>query len=293
MNLMVDFNNIIYSIVKKCNPNEILVFTFGWLSYNIKLGFTYGGNRMRFYGETVDAALSKGLADLGVGRNQVEVTVISEGRKGFLGIGRRKAEVDIKVLIPNDNKIDDQYSDELEDEITDEIHESEADSVDSNEDRDEALDNALQDVGSYLQSILVRLGIDAEKSMKIEHRNIIFDFDTEQPGLLIGKHGRTLNALQVLAQSCLNKQIKQHYRIILDVEGYRQRRREQLQQISTELAQRAIVERRPFKLGPMPAMERKIVHQVLASNRHVKAKSHGNDPYRYIVIAPKMGSGRL
>lgn len=246
---------------------------------------------MRFSGETVDAALSKGLADLGVGRNQVEVTVISEGRKGFFGIGRKKAEVDIKVLIPNHNRIDDQYSDKLEDEITEEIHESEADLGSSSDNNlsncNETLSNALQDVSSYLQSILGRLGISAKNAVRIEHRKIIFDFDTEQPGLLIGKHGRTLNALQVLAQACLNKQIKQHYYVILDVGGYRQRRQEQLQQISNELAQRAIVEQRSFKLGPIPAMERKIVHQTLALKKHVKAKSHGKDPYRYIIIAPK------
>lgn len=266
------------------------------MSYNIELGFTYGGNGMRFSGETVDAALSKGLADLGVGRNQVEVTVISEGRKGFLGIGRKKAEVEIKVLIPNDDQIDDHYSDELEDEITEEIHESENDlneSTDIEEDTNEMLDDAIQGVGDYLQEILSQLGIDAEITITIDRRNVTFDFDTDQPGLLIGKHGRTLNALQALAQAFLNKEIKQHYRVILDVEDYRQRRREQLQQISTELAQRAVVERRPFKLGPMPAMERKIVHQVLSSNKHVKAKSHGNDPYRYIVIAPKLRSNRI
>lgn len=242
---------------------------------------------MRYSGETVDAALSKGLADLGVGRDQVEVTVISEGRKGFLGIGRKLAKVEITVLT-SDDKIDDQYSNQLEDEITAEIHESEdkpAEPVDDKE--DESIDDAVQVVGNYLDDVIHQLGINTEISVTVDRRNVYFDFDTDQQGLLIGKHGRTLNALQILAQACFDKQVKRRYRLILDVGDYRERRREELQRIAVDLAERAIVERRAFKLGPMPAMERKIVHKTLASNKHVKAKSHGNDPYRYIVIAPK------
>lgn len=152
---------------------------------------------------------------------------------------------------------------------------------------DESIDDAVQAVGNYLDDIISQLGIDAEISVTVDRRNVYFDFDTDQQGLLIGKHGRTLNALQILAQACFDKQVKRRYRLILDVGDYRERRREELQRIAADLAERAIVERRAFKLGPMPAMERKIVHKTLASNKHVKAKSHGNDPYRYIVIAPK------
>lgn len=247
---------------------------------------------MRYSGETVDAALSKGLSDLGVGRDQVEVTVICEGRRGFLGIGRKAAEVEIKLLT-SDDEIDDQYSNELENEITAEIHESENELPNDVEestdvDKEEQLDDAIQVVGNYLSDIIEQLGIDAEISITVDRRNIYFDFNTEQQGLLIGKHGRTINALQILAQACFDKQIKRRYRVILNVGEYRERRKESLQKMALSLAQRAIVERRAFKLGPMPAMERKIVHKALASNKHVKAKSHGNDPYRYIVIAPKI-----
>ena len=180
---------------------------------------------MRYAGETVDAALSKGLADLEVGRDQVEVTVISEGRKGFLGIGRKPAEVEITVL-ESDDQIDDQYSNQLEDEITAEIHESEDEPVkDSPKDEtateDESVDDAVQAVGNYLDDIISQLGIDTEISVTVDRRNVYFDFDTDQQGLLIGKHGRTLNALQILAQACFDKQVKRRYRLILDVGDYR------------------------------------------------------------------------
>ena len=107
---------------------------------------------MRYSGETVDAALSKGLADLEVGRDQVEVTVISEGRKGFLGIGRKPAEVEITVL-ESDDQIDDQYSNQLEDEITAEIHESEDEPVKDSpkvetSTKDESVDDAVQAAGN-------------------------------------------------------------------------------------------------------------------------------------------------
>ncbi len=192
---------------------------------------------MRYSGETVDAALSKGLADLEVGRDQVEVTVISEGRKGFLGIGRKPAEVEITVL-ESDDQIDDQYSNQLEDEITAEIHnqledeitaeihESEDEPVkdspkDETSTEDESVDDAVQAVGNYLDDIISQLGIDTEISVTVDRRNVYFDFDTDQQGLLIGKHGRTLNALQILAQACFDKQVKRRYRLILDVGDYR------------------------------------------------------------------------
>ena len=129
---------------------------------------------MRYAGETVDAALSKGLADLGVGRDQVEVTVISEGRKGFLGIGRKPAEVEITVL-ESDDQIDDQYSNQLEDEITAEIHESEDEPVeaspkDETATEDESIDDAVQAVGNYLDDIISQLGIDAEISVTVDRR---------------------------------------------------------------------------------------------------------------------------
>lgn len=246
---------------------------------------------MRYSGETVDAALNKGLADLNVGRDQVEVRVISEGRKGFLGIGRKAAEVEIMVLISN-NETENQSSDQLGNELISETRKDKNEQAsapqlkDLNE--DQLIDDALQVTGNYLDDIINQLGINTEISVTIDRRNIYFDFDTDQQGLLIGKHGRTLNALQILAQACFDKQVKRRYRVVLDVGNYRERRCKELQRIAVDLAERAITEQRAFKLGPMPAIERKIVHKTLASNKHVKAKSHGNDPYRYIVIAPKL-----
>lgn len=246
---------------------------------------------MKYTGDTVDAALSKGLADLNVGRSQVEVTVISEGRKGFLGIGKKAAAVEINVLTPSD-QIDDEYSSEIENQITAEIKKSEENETDENKEKKHLentleLDEAIRNLGDYLNEITAILKIDADISVTVSHRKIYFDFEASQPGLLIGKHGKTINALQILAQAFLDKQIKQRYRVLLDVDNYREKRQAELKKISLELAQRAIIERRAFKLGPMPATERKIVHKTLASNHHIRAKSHGNDPYRYIVIAPK------
>lgn len=263
----------------------------------------YGGLIMKYCGDTVDQALSRGLADLNVGRDQVEVRVVSQGRRGFLGIGKKPAEVEIKVLTPDD-QIDDEYTNKLETEITTEVKESEGDYTTetvtesketSNSDEkdvkavnEEQLEKALHTVGDYLCEIIEQLGIDAEISVTVNNRYVYYDFDTDQQGLLIGKHGKTINALQILAQAFFDKQIKQRYRVILDVGDYREHRREELQRISKELAERALIERRAFKLGPMPAMERKVVHKTLAANHHIRAKSHGNDPYRYIVIAPKL-----
>lgn len=244
---------------------------------------------MRYRGETVDIALSKGLNDLNVGRDQVEVTVISQGKKGFWGIGKKDAEVEINVLEKNDQNIDD-YPKKIEKEVIKYIktEEQRLTPKQTSDEKQIQIEDAVQEVGNYLIEITGQLGIESDIDITIDHKNIYYDFETEQSGLLIGKHGKTINALQILAQAYLDKNIKYHYRIILDVDNYREKRKVELKRIAKNLAQRAVVERRTFKLGPMPAMERKIVHKVLADNRHVRAKSHGKDPYRYIIIAPKI-----
>lgn len=249
------------------------------------------GITMKYSADTVNLAISKGLADLKVGRDQAEVKIISQGRKGFLGIGKKPAVVEINALASKE--IDDKYSNKIETEITDDLKAAEQTTTETKsevvavQNDDEDLEDAFHAAGNYLSDIIDQLGIDAEISVTISRKCVYFDFETDQQGLLIGKHGKTINALQILAQAYLDKLIKQHYRVILDVDDYREKRREELQKISKELAQRAVAEKRAFKLGPMPALERKVVHKTLANNHQIKAKSHGNDPYRYVIIAPK------
>ena len=249
---------------------------------------------MKYTGDSVDAAISKGLADLKVGRNQVEVKILSEGHKGFLGIGKKPAVVDIHVITPN-KQVNGNYSDKIENAITDDIKQSEKqvvksrvkkmhNEVSSSNERD--LDEVLYSVGDYLSSIIDDLGIDAEIDVTLTDHIVYYDFDTEkeQEGRLIGHHGKTLNALQVLAQAYLDHQLKQHLKVMLDVGDYRQKRSETLKRLAHSVAKKVVFEKRNVKLAPMPSFERKIIHQALTNVAHISTESFGKGPYRYVEV---------
>ena len=110
----------------------------------------------------------------------------------------------------------------------------------------------------------------------------------EDLGILIGKHGQTLDALQYLANLAANRDSREkRVRIMLDVENYRDRREETLKRLAKRLADRALRTRQEIKLEPMSRHERKIIHIALQDNRRISTYSDGEEPYRYVVIAPK------
>ena len=146
----------------------------------------------------------------------------------------------------------------------------------------------IQNLGYYLADITKQLGIEAVIHVSQGKRVVYYNFDTELEGLLIGKHGRTLNSLQLLAQDYFDKHKNNNrrIRIMLNVAGYRERREETLNNLAQKKAHEAIISRSQISLEPMPAFERKIIHSSLAKDEHVKTFSRGSEPYPYVIIAP-------
>jgi len=118
-------------------------------------------------------------------------------------------------------------------------------------------------------------------------KEITFDLVGDKIALLIGKRGQTLNALQYLTQLTINGKTNQYVTVIVDAEGYRDRRKETLTQLSNRLADKAITTRREVKLEAMPSYERKIIHTALQHHHEISTFSDGNEPYRHVVIKPK------
>lgn len=131
------------------------------------------------------------------------------------------------------------------------------------------------------------MDIPIEIESTIEGNNVRFNLNSEKTGLLIGKRGQTLNALQSLTQLVLNRYTDKFMILVLDIENYRKRREESLTQLANRLASKAIREQREIKLEPMPSFERKIIHSALAENEKVKTFSIGTEPNRRLVIQPK------
>ncbi|WP_318767523.1 RNA-binding cell elongation regulator Jag/EloR [Lactiplantibacillus carotarum] len=151
--------------------------------------------------------------------------------------------------------------------------------------RQAANEQAVRDLSAYLLEVVKQLGITADLDVDFGNRYATLNFDTENQGMLIGKHGRTINALQDLAQVYMNHHGASHVNVVLDVDDYRDRREATLKRLAESTAREAIATGKQVFLDPMPSFERKLIHAELANNYHVTTFSEGRDPHRAVVVA--------
>lgn len=148
--------------------------------------------------------------------------------------------------------------------------------------------DVIRDSIQYLNDLLKNMEIEALVEAKIvEDRQIIFTVDTVENPLLIGKNGKTLDAIQVLIKNVLNIYTDEHYVALVDIGGYKEQRKRQLEILATKTAKDVARTRIKVRLGKMNAYERRVIHTKLADWRDVITESEGEEPNRYVVIKPK------
>ncbi len=210
---------------------------------------------------SVEEAVEAALGELGVSEQEADITVLQEPRQGLLGIGSQQAEVVVRVR---------RASAEL-----------------SEEDLEEQGDVAAE----FLEGLLTRMGLTADVEPTFEGGTMYVDVlgqgpDDEDMGLLIGRHGQTLDAIQELTRVVVGQRTGMRARIVVDVEEYKRRQRERLEARAREIAKRVVRTGREEELEPMNPFERKLVHDAVASVAGVRSSSRGEEPERRVVIAP-------
>ena len=146
----------------------------------------------------------------------------------------------------------------------------------------------LQRAEAFLQNVFKAMDIKVQILRREDEEGTVYELVGERLGILIGKHGQTLDALQYLANLSANKDHSDgHARIILDIEGYRSRREDTLMRLAGHLAEKACRIGQEVHLEPMNRHERKIIHTALQDNRKVSTYSAGEEPRRYVVIVPR------
>ena len=239
---------------------------------------------IRVNDSSVEKAIQKGLRQLQLTQDDVEIEVIDEGKKGLFGFGQKDAVVSITVK----EKIE-------QEEVVEEIEESfEEDKFDFEDDYEESkesvevLDNHIEEAAhitkAYLEQIAEIYGAPSVVHVEVQKEKMNFVFETDKPGLLIGKYGKILNALQVLAQVSVHRFVKGRMSVQVDVGDYRLRRTEALQQIAERTARRVLKTKQPVYLEPLPAYERKQIHAYLSKNKRISTHSEGKEPHRYLVV---------
>jgi len=208
--------------------------------------------------KTVEEAIQRALKQLDVSREEVEVTVIKEGKAGVLGLGAEEAKIRVTPLVPAAEKEGDM----------------------------------TEIAKGVLERLLTLMGVTAS----VEPGNqpiaegappITFDIMGDDLGILIGRRGQTLSSLQYMVRLIVSHQTKVEAPITIDVQGYRQRRYESLRALAQRVAEKVKVNKVPFTLEPMPAFERRIIHLALADHPDVSTQSTGVGETRRVVIVPK------
>lgn len=256
-------------------------------------------NTIKVSDVSVEKAIQKGLRQLGLPQDQVFVEIISEGKKGLFGFGQKNAEVELtpvatmvseegieEVVEPVVETVEEttvETVEVLEEDFDEDDFEDEAGEADYEETVDQ-LEEAARVTKEYLEGIAKTYGAEATVTVEARRDRMTFVFDTDKQGLLIGKHGKILNALQVLAQVSVHRFIKGRISVQVDVGDYRARRSETLQQIAERTARKVLKTKQPVYLEPLPAYERKQIHAALSKNKRISTHSEGKEPHRYLVV---------
>ncbi len=226
-------------------------------------------------GKTTNEAIENGLKQLNVSKNMVDIKVLenTEKRSFFDILAPRVVKVELTLKEePNYNKKIDNLNTEKEVKIIDEKELEESKSRVK-----EFLDNFLNNVSDK------KFNYDIE----IRDQNIEVNITGEDSGLLIGYRGDVLNSLQTILSSIANKNTDSKIRVILDIENYRNKRKETLENLAMKIAKTVSKSGKSVTLEPMGAYERKIIHSKLQDNKYVTTHSIGEEPNRKVVISKK------
>lgn len=299
--------------------------------------------------ESVEEAINKGLKQLNIQREEAEIRIISEGKKGFFGFGKQEAVVHIAanhhlsykeltsqleeethldkeklstgantsfetghpiqqnkeafeesqtgqeiVTSKDNNRQDIQSTTESAQPLKKETETSVSQwiSVDTkeiekplNDSEKIALETEDFDAACrYLEEVIDKYGAQSQVSYKLKGNQLVFEIETDKSGLIIGKHGKIINALQILVQVLVHKRDRKRLSVLLNVGDYRDRRLSVLEQMAERTAEQVLRTKQTVILDPLPAYERKQIHAYLSRVDHIATHSEGKDPNRYLVV---------
>ena len=247
--------------------------------------------------KTVEDALTEAKIILGAASDEIEYEVIEQGSKGILGIGAKNALIKARKIEKR-----------MEEPTSKEAHEADITANPENKIKETAVsenkepqkkdgtplsDAEIANIKSNVDSFLNTLFDNLNMTVKVKHtfnndeNLLLIELSGDEMGLLIGKRGQTLDALQYLTSLVVNKDSGSYVHIKMDTENYRERRRATLENLAFNIASKVKRTGRAVTLEPMNPYERRIIHYSLQSDKNVSTHSEGAEPYRKIIIAPK------
>ncbi|TEU13350.1 MAG: protein jag [Anaerolineales bacterium] len=241
-----------------------------------------GKRSVELSSKDVEEAIAQGLAELGRTRDEVEIEVLSEGSRGLFGLGAEEARVRISVIEP---QVVGKYVEEIEVEEEKKVRELAAPLLekDFQQMARGILKELLAKMGVRAQ-VVIRQKVDAEEG---EPPPVVLDIVGDDLGILIGRRGETLAALQYITRLLVSRKTRRWYPLVVDVEQYKVRRERSLRRLAQQMAERVSFSRQPIALEAMSAYERRIVHIALRNHPSVTTESVGEGDERKVTIIPK------
>lgn len=223
-----------------------------------------------FEGKTSTEAIEKGLKELKLKKEDVEINILKDEKRSFFSIlDPRVVKVEI---IQKENVKKNEYREEKV------RKEKTAMST-------TAIEMAEKNISHFLNKFLKQISTEnLEYKMSNDEYYITVEIFGENTNSLIGYRGETLNALQTLLSSIANKEIEEKVRVILDISGYKDKRKKVLEELADKISKTVIKTGKRVTLEPMPAYERKIIHSRLQNNKKVTTESVGEEPHRKIIV---------
>ncbi len=201
-----------------------------------------------FSAKTVEDAITEAKVALGTTSEKLEYEVVDRGSTGFLGIGSKMAVIKARVM----GSVED-------------------------------------DVKDFLLSVFAAMDMEVEIIAKVDENEKVIDVELKgaDMGVLIGKRGQTLDSLQYLTNLAINKHSENYYKVKIDTENYRKRRKDTLEGLAKNIAYKVKRTRRPVALEPMNPFERRVIHSALQNDKFVTTHSEGEEPFRHVVVTLK------
>lgn len=247
---------------------------------------------VEFTGKTVDEALDLALDKMEVSSDQVEYEVLEKETSGLLGLFSKPAKIRVRLLseeeLTEETKNGEEAAPVME---TETVVETETKESGLNEEVvvDIPVEKLCDTAEDFLDKVCSNMGIEATFEVSCEREECLINVNIvgQDMGLLIGKRGQTLDALQYLTSLVVNKESGTYFKVKIDTENYRARRKETLENLARNIASKVKKTRKPVALEPMNPYERRIIHSALQNDKMVETYSEGEEPNRKIIIAMK------
>lgn len=269
---------------------------------------------VEFEGKNIDQALARASDELGTPVERLEYDVVSYGSSGIFGlVGAKKAKIRVKSkklmgfakdtrqqardLVKDAFQLEDESTDVEDQDGRETALEVDHDTVDEDDGKNSGLNKIdeadMERIITTGQEALRRMVDFITEDSKIDvettGQKVVFKVEGGNSGMLIGKRGQTLEAIQYLVEKIVNKQNEQRVRVLIDVEGYLKTRKSNLQKLASKMADKAQKTKKPVTIGQMNAYDRRTVHLHLKNNSGVRTQSVGEGYYRKLIIFPKKG----